>query len=267
MKNKTLSITPFCRRRAWGIGLSVAFLLLTSCHTPYQMGEVSRTRILIDKRYDATPPAEALSFLAPYRHQVDSIMSPQVGTAARYLFADRPESPLSNLLPDILMWASTQFNENPDLAVYNVGGMRAALAEGKVTVSDVVDVAPFENKICFLTLTGQKLTELFRQIAHRGGEGVSHGVVMQITPDGKLLSVQVNGKDIDAQARYRIVTIDYLSQGNDEMTAFKSATGIVSPQDAQNNVRNYIMDYFREKMRQGQSVDCSVEGRITVVNP
>ena len=31
-----------------------------------------------------------------------------------------------------------------------MGGIRAALAKGKQTVGDVNDMAPFENKICFL---------------------------------------------------------------------------------------------------------------------
>ena len=41
---------------------------------------------------------------------------------------------------------------------------------------DVLDVAPFENKISFLTLSGDKVKELFEQMARRGGEGVSASV-------------------------------------------------------------------------------------------
>ena len=70
-------------------------LALASCHTPYQVASVSRTRILIDSRYDAHPDASAEAFMQPYKHDVDSIMNPLVGVAARELDVYQPESPAS----------------------------------------------------------------------------------------------------------------------------------------------------------------------------
>ena len=242
----------------------MAVLMGTSCASHYQLKSVSRSRILIDKRYDAKPDAAAAAFLAPYKHNVDSINAPVVGRTTKYMAADRPEAELSNLLPDILVWGAQAFNEKPDFAVYNIGGIRAAFAKGDVTVGDVIDVAPFENKICFLTLTGDKVLELFQQIAKRGGEGLSKGVSMVISKDLKLVSVQLNGQNIDPQDSYRLATLDYLAQGNDGMTAFKAGQNVVSPQEEKNNVRFIIMDYFREMARQGKAVDSNIEGRVKV---
>ena len=239
-------------------------MMLTACSSHYQLTDVSRTRILIDKTYDAAPDAAAAAFLAPYKEAVDSVMGPVVGEVARDMAAERPESTLSNLLPDIFMHMAQHYNEKPDFAVYNMGGIRAALSKGKVTYGDVLDVAPFENKICFLTLSGEKVLELFSQIAMRGGEGVSKGVQLVITKDGQLLSARVNGKEIDPQASYRITTIDYLAQGNDGMPAFKSGTDLNSPKDDKNNARYVITDYFREMMKAGKAVDAKVEGRIII---
>ncbi|MBQ8462800.1 MAG: 5'-nucleotidase C-terminal domain-containing protein [Prevotella sp.] len=244
-------------------GLSM-MMLLTACTTHYQLTDVSRSRILVDRRYDATPDAQATAFLAPYKQKVDEVMSPVVGRVAHDMAAQRPESDLSNLLPDIFVHMAKNYNEQPDFAVYNMGGIRAALSKGDVTYGDVLDVAPFENKICFLTLTGEKVLELFAQIAKRGGEGVSMGVQLVITKDGQLVSARLHGKEIDPQASYRVTTIDYLSQGNDGMTAFKSGTNLVSPQDDQNNARYVIRDYFKEMLQKGQVVDSKVEGRIVI---
>ena len=69
-----------------------ALLLLASCASHYHMTGIERTRMLIDKRYDAQPVAEAQAFIAPYQHEVDSIMSPVVGTIAKYMAAHKPES-------------------------------------------------------------------------------------------------------------------------------------------------------------------------------
>ena len=140
-------------------GLMILALMGTSCKSHYEMSGISRTRILIDKRYDAQPDAGASAFMVPYKHDVDSIMSPVVGQIARYMAAKKPESELSNLLADILMWAGKLYQEKPDFSVYNMGGIRAAFAQGEVTYGDVLDVAPFENKIAFVTLSGEKVLE------------------------------------------------------------------------------------------------------------
>ena len=182
--------------------------LFFSCHTPYHLTDVSRTRILIDSRYDAKPDAKAEAFIAPYEQKVDSMMKPVVGSTAHPMAAHRPESDLSNLLADILVWGGDEFKENPDFGVYNMGGIRAALPEGKITYGDILNVAPFENHICFLTLSGDKVLQLFREMAARGGEGVSHGVKLVITKDGKLVSAMLNGSQVDPQKSYRVATLD-----------------------------------------------------------
>lgn len=240
-------------------------MMVTSCAIPYHLSHVDRSRILIDSRYDAHPDAIAAAFIQPYRARVDSVTSPVVGEAATDLLASRPENRLSNLLPDVLMWAAKSFNEKPVFAVYNMGGMRASISKGVVTIGDVLEVAPFENKICFLTLTGDKVLELFADIAGVGGEGVSHGVELTISKQGKLVSALLNGQEIDPKASYRVVTIDYLAQGNDKMDAFKYKTDLNSPQNEYNNVRYVIMDYFRDSAAHGKVVSSEIEGRIKVV--
>ena len=210
-------------------------ILCASCSSGYHLSNITRDRILIDNRYDASPDADANKFMEPFKHRVDSIMAPIVGTTSVPLASYRPESPLSNLLSDILVWDAKPYQQQVDFAVYNIGGIRAAFAKGDITVGDVVDVAPFENKICFLTLSGEKVMELFKQIASTGGEGVSGSVHLEITKQGELKK------------------------------AFKSKTNVLSPQDYHSNVRFIIMDYFREAAKQGQKVGAKVEGRITIL--
>lgn len=248
------------------LGISALLVLLSSCsRRQYCLDSVQRERLLVDERYDGAQDASVEKFIAPYRHVVDSMMSPVVGQTARYLSASRPESALSNLLADILVWGSARYNEAPHFAVYNMGGIRAAFAEGNVRVGDVVDVAPFENKICFLTLSGTDVLELFSQIASVGGEAVSKGVELEIDNKGRLISARIHGKPVSPDAAYRVATIDYLAQGNDKMEAFKCGTNVNAPSGESNNVRYVIMDYFREKASEGKKVDASVEGRIRIL--
>jgi 2',3'-cyclic-nucleotide 2'-phosphodiesterase (5'-nucleotidase family) len=118
-----------------------------------------------------------------------------------------------------------------------------------------------------VTLTGEQLLLLFEQMAARGGEGISKGAELVIANrDGrwKLLSARLNGEEIDAKRTYRVTTIDYLLEGNDGMPAFTLGSDKVAPKETSNNSRFIIMNYFRDKMARGETVDAKVEGRIRV---
>ena len=145
-----------------------------------------------------------------------------------------------------------------------MGGIRASLSKGNVTRGDILDIAPFENKICFLTLSGADVMQLFGEMAMVGGEGVSHSIRLEISKDGKLLSAAINGKPVDPNASYRITTIDYLAQGNDHLDAFKKKTNFVSPQSEDNNARFLIENYFKAMHAEGKAVEAKVEGRVSV---
>lgn len=252
------------KKRIFFSGLAVACIMASCSTSHYTVKNVSRTRDLIDARYDVNPDARAAKVIAPYQKQVDSIMGPVVAVAAKYMVAHQPESELSNLLADIMVWAGKNYNEKPDFGVYNMGGIRAGIAQGNITYGDVLDVAPFENKICFLTLTGEQTMQLFQQIAHLGGEAVSSSVRMTMTKDGKLLDVTVDGKPVEASRSYRIATLDYLAQGNDHLTAFKNGTNLLAPSEDKNNSRFVILEYFKEQTAQGKLIDPKIEGRIVV---
>ena len=48
------------------------------------------------------------------------------------------------------------------------------------------------------------------------------------------------------------------------MTAFTEGKDDVSPEDASNNSRYLIMNYFKDKYARGEVVDAQVEGRIKI---
>lgn len=251
--------------------MASAYLLIAALALPatataqhYRLQDVKRTQIRIDNRYDKQPDKAALGFLAPYKQKVDSMMSPIMGTTSHYMTGHRPESDLSDLLSDILVWYGTQTGEHIDFGMYNIGGIRAALPKGNVTYGDVLNVAPFENHITFLTLTGSKVLELFGQVASVGGEGVSESVRLVITADGKLKSATIGGKPVDTNATYRVATIDYLAHGNDKMEAFKAGTNVVSPQEEKYDTRDIIAHYFKTMSADNKIIDTQTDGRITV---
>ncbi len=245
------------------IVMAVVFLTtaISAFAQKYHVANVTRERILIDSTFVAD--ARGMEVLAPYKHVVDSIMSPVVGKVAKYMAAHNPESELSNLLADIMVWQGRRYGENPDLGIYNMGGIRAALPAGDVTFGDVNDVAPFENYISFISLTGTQMNILFDQIAKSNGCGLSKGIALVIK-DRKVESVTLNGEPIDPNRVYRIVTLDYLAMGNDGFLELTKGSDMKFPKDEHARTREFIVEYFLEKSKAGEIIDAEIEGRLVL---
>lgn len=247
--------------KRWAVGL-LAGWLLGSCNSGYSLVGVEGGRVPVTSQYDRNSDAEAVKILRPYQQKVDSIMAPVIGHSARNMTAYRPESPLSNLLADVLRQSAVRALGKPaDVAVMNMGGIRNAMPEGEITFGTVYEIAPFENALCVLTMDGTALTELFTEIASVHGEGLS-GAALQIDEEGNLLDAKVNGRPVEAEKLYTVATIDYLAEGNDRMTAFRKARSKTYPKDAL--LRTLLLEYVKQCEQKGQFVSAQVEGRIKV---
>ena len=81
---------------------------LVSCRAEYEVTKVEGTRVAMDATWDAEPDKDALALLEPYKAGVDSVMGEVKGVAAVSMDRFRPESPLSNLIADVLRQAAAQ---------------------------------------------------------------------------------------------------------------------------------------------------------------
>lgn len=237
---------------------------LASCSSGYSLVEVDGGRIPVTAVYEEYPDAEAENILRSYKQKVDSMMLPVIGHSAATLIAERPESPLSNLIADVLRKsAASVIGKEADVAVMNMGGIRNALPEGEITFGTIYEIAPFENALCVLTMDGATLTKLFEQIAAVHGEGLS-GAELAISQDGKLVEARVSGALVNPQKDYVVATIDYLAEGNDKMSAFREAKSKTQPKGML--LRDLLLDYVKQMKAKGKAINAKTEGRIKIVN-
>ena len=122
------------------------------------------------------------------------------------------------------------------------------------------NVFTFENRLALLTLNGEQLTQLCREIAKVGGEAIS-GMRLEITREGELVSATVGGKAIEPHATYRIATLDYLSQGNDNLTTLAGGTDLVVTNHL---LRDLMMEYIKNETANGRKINAACDGRITI---
>ena len=234
-----------------------------SCRPTYRVTEVEGCRVAMDAAWEASVDSAMLALLAPYKLYTDSVMGEVIGRAAITMEKGKPESLLSNLMADMLReTAEYVLGKSASVGLINMGGLRSTLDEGDITWGGVLEILPFDNSFCLLTMDGKGMLELFQDIAVRGGEGIS-GVNLVIGRNGKLRKATIAGKPVHEDSLYTVATIDYLAEGNDGMNALLEAKACVTPGNAV--LRDLFRQYVERRTKRGEAVTSRLENRIVVV--
>ncbi len=206
-----------------------------------------------------------LALLQPYADKVDRFLSETIGYAQMPFGNDYGryrETALGDLVADAMRWYLRRFN--PDFALTNSGAIRAGLSEGPLTREAIYDILPFDSSVVFLNLTGAQIRTLFDFIgAVQPGEGalpqVSRGIRFTMDPDKKTCKdILINGKPIDPEKSYGIVTNSYLAKGGDGYQAFLQA---IDPFDSSIFQRDALIAYIEHL---GGNLVPKVNGRMTI---
>ncbi len=132
------------------------------------------------------------------------------------------ESLAGNLICDAMLWRL-----KGDISITNKGGVRTDFPQGNITPRDVFNVLPFDNTLGAVTVTGAFVKELIEDKVAYGGSGMYVGgmkvKVDRSRPKGdRVISLEIGGKPYVPDAEYRLVTTDYLLEGNSGMEKLAS---------------------------------------------
>ena len=164
------------------------------------------------------------------------------------------ESSMGNLVADMYLWATTDYakygGEPADIAFMNPGGLRddllfassdAGEGDGVVTYAEAAAVQPFANTITTSQLTGADIEEILEEQWQPGqdrpklqlgvSEGFSYEYIEDAEPGEHIVSMTLNGEDIDPAATYTVTTNSFIAAGGDGFTAFANGpfrdTGLI----------------------------------------
>ncbi|MBK5195103.1 MAG: 5'-nucleotidase C-terminal domain-containing protein [Proteiniphilum sp.] len=244
------------------IWIACMAISLLSCKQQYQITEMSGTIVEMNATFDERPHHRMQSLVQSYKSQLDEKMNEIIGRSAQYMDYRRPESLLTNLTSDVMKaYGDEHLPDGADAGVMNVHGHRATMPKGVVTVGNLFEIYSFDNTVTFLELKGSDLKAMFDAYARIGGAGISSNVKL-VAEGGKVKSVTLDGRPINENAIYHVVTLDYLADGNDNMTSFRNA---VSSVNTGVTLRDVMIDYVKEQTRQGNEIESVLDGRITVI--
>ncbi len=149
------------------------------------------------------------------------------------------QSTLGNLVADALVdTLADPARGGAEIGVVNPGGLRAELLyapDGIVTYAEANAVLPFVNNLWTTTLTGAQFVQALEQQWQPDGSsrpylqlGLSENVSYTFDPSqprgSRITGVWIDGAPIDLDGEYRVGSFNFLLQGGDNFTAFRSGT-------------------------------------------
>ena len=247
--------------------ITVLVTILFSCSISNEIQTYDYRNRNIDNVSDTLVDSSFIRILEPYKAQLDAEMSAVIAHTETSLMSYRPESPLSNLLSDLLYNYGVDYLEQNepsiklDFSLMNMGGIRASLPEGEVYVRNAFELMPFENVLVFLELTGSQIIELCNYMASRGGECVSG---MQFGMKNNLaFDIKIQGIGVDKNKSYWLAVNDYIAGGGDGMKILTWAKNKIVTDV---KVRDIFIEEFKKTEKSNQLLNAKVDGRVYYVD-
>ena len=192
--------------------------------------------------------------------------------------ARNKETNLGDLITDALIWHiktggadSITVPADRIVALTNGGGIRASIAAGDITKTDVNTVLPFGNTVAVVYVTGAELLEAleastqttptnigaFPQVAgidftidtlkeYNKGEQYPGSTYYGPKTIERVTINSINGKDFDEKATYAVITNDFLASGGDTYYAFKAASAQFDTSIPMDEV---VMEYITTELK------------------
>ncbi|SES06405.1 bifunctional metallophosphatase/5'-nucleotidase [Salisediminibacterium halotolerans] len=277
------AIEPTVVAQAGEYGQHVGVIDLTFDYS----GSVERVdgELLATDEREADP--DAADQLEPYTEQIEEVQNEPAGS---YVVNELPnprlgdgsdvsvranETALGNLITDGQLDAALDTNDEIIMAVQNGGGIRAPIAQGEVTVGELIEVQPFGNRLATLELTGEELYEAFEtSVADAPNENggflqVSDGTQLTYDSDNEpgerveAIEVDLNGNgEYEEIARddemHTIATNNFTATGGDGYDTFAEAYD-----EGRGTIVGFTdWEMLRDYMAELGDVDYEVEGRI-----
>ena len=221
-----------------------------------------------------TPDPETQKLVDGYKEKLSAELSTVIGKTegemdSRRNVVRKQESAMGNLIADAIRDVT-----KADIAIINGGGIRADkqyTAGQDISRKDIFTELPFGNTTSAISISGKDVIAALENGFSMWTDGAGRfpqvsGMVVTADltkPAGsRVVSVMIGGKPIDPAHAYLLATNDYMVNGGDGYTMFKTAELMMGGRDGTllaTDVINYIT--------KTGGVKAKVEGRLVLTTP
>ncbi len=219
----------------------------------------------IELSKDLPEDEDVIKLIEPYKSDLDTKINEVLCYNPRVLDKreSKLESSLGNLLADVCFEAGDSILRSVkgtplDFAVFNYGGMRAPIQKGDVTIEDIFQLMPFENRLVIVELNPDQVRALIDYLIRQHQAHPISGIRIALDK-GRAPKVWIGKKRWDPSKSYHVLTIDYLQHGGGNMT-FLTQPEYLYVSDVK--VRDALIRNFRVR----DSLKTGLDGRFTDSN-
>ena len=228
--------------------LFLTFILSVSCgEQKYYVTKIEGKDIGITNKNKDVEAIE--TFVKPYREHINTELNNVISYAPETLDkSGQWQTTIGNLLADITLQRGNAIftareNKKIDLCLLNNGGIRSIIPKGNITLTTAFEIMPFENTSIVVALKGVQVSEMVTYlIAEKKPHPIS-GIQFTIDKNNQAKDILIQGKPLENETLYHVITSDYLSNGGDKMDFFKKG---ITTYDLNYKLRNILIDYLKE---------------------
>ncbi len=234
---------------------------VTSCSKKIHTADIDTSYYQINKRNKTDKDLD--KFISPYKKQLDAKMNEVIAYSEREMNKRQPNSTLGNWFADVLLGeAEYVFKREIDIAMQNYGGIRVPfLKRGDITVGNIYELMPFDNKLVLLTMDGKLLQQLLDRVAEKDGWPVSNTLRFAINGD-RATDIFIKDEPIDMSKKYTVAIADYIANGGDNCFFLEQA----EREDKDVMIRDLIIDHLKRKPSGEKNIIANETQRILKSN-
>lgn len=225
-----------------------------------QQGVYDSNTLAINEEIEEDSATAAV--IAPYKENLEALMSEKIGEAAHTLTDGKTESTLGNFVADLTqVMAQKYWEDSVDMGAVTTGGLRVPIAEGDIAIGDIFELMPFENMVVVLKLNNKEMLALAAYLAERQNLALSNTTIL--VKNNQVEDFLIGGKPLEENRHYYLAISDYLAGGGDDMLFLKTAERAVV---LDLKVRDAIIEHIKSLEKNGQQVTAEIEGRVKILD-
>lgn len=229
--------------------LLFSFLFIISCGIQKNyLTSIEAKKIAISA--NELQATEIENFIKPYRDNIDKDLNEVIAYNPETLDKKdgKWQTNIGNFIADInFKIGSKIFNKREDksidLCLLNNGGIRSILPKGDLTMKNAYQIMPFENSLYVIALKGAQIFEMATYIVEEKKPHPLSGMSFTISRNKLPINILIQGRPLEMDKTYFVLTNDYLMNGGDNMNFFKKA---IFTYDLDYKLRNVLVDYLKE---------------------
>lgn len=221
----------------------------------------------VDESVANDPSVEAV--IAPYSAKVKELNAPIGRLVGGLKKGGMGGGSLGNFVADALRSRAEVVLRKPVLlAVINSSGLRKnQIAEGDISSSDIFELLPFENALVTLEMSGEQLRRFLNlTVEHRNAQSGARIIYRTNKELKKSELVNVKLRDaggaeieIDPNATYTIVTIDYLVKRGGDYSVLQEGKNL---RPLSLTMRDAVLEYVKAETAAGRPIKAMLDGRF-----